>query len=156
MIRVSLVSGVSIGYVSLFGPKDTARSGPRSSDSLLLHKKWSRLVSRTYSTFFNMVSTRQITRLAAAQLESASPSVARGHKRKRGVASIEELGEVTTVAETIEIPIVPKPKKKKEKKKPLNEDEGFSPTQEPTYVIPDVERKTTTFRGRLGGYSLVK
>ena len=65
--------------------------------------------------------------------DRVKPKTPRRKKSLRTKSGVEEIGEVENKT--------PKPPRKRQ------------PKPEPVYVIPDVERKTTTFRGRLGDVS---
>ncbi|CAA7271235.1 unnamed protein product [Cyclocybe aegerita] len=97
------------------------------------------------------------------------PLVSRVSKRKRvETRGVVVEGEAITVnatafdeAATLELPSPKKKRSKKAKASPQNEGDEFvegaakpkrkrAPIPEPVYVIPDVEKKETTFKGRLG------
>ncbi|CAA7260569.1 unnamed protein product [Cyclocybe aegerita] len=97
------------------------------------------------------------------------PLVSRVSKRKRvETRGVVVEGEAITVnatafdeAAALELPSPKKKRSKKAKASPQNEGDEFvegaakpkrkrAPIPEPVYVIPDVEKKETTFKGRLG------
>lgn len=96
----------------------------------------------------------------------------RKHGKKDSAVQSEdgEVSDLTPLEEDI-LPSIPlekgAKKRKKSKKEELSEENGeFSPKKsprkkrepmpEPIYVIPDVEKKETTFKGRLGTFFFPK
>jgi hypothetical protein len=109
--------------------------------------------------------TRQSTRIASGTVVQAETHSTPVHRHKRKRTKTEDAGEDPvepgsrlSPAEEVEVMV----KRTRKKTAVGEEDYAFKPPRkkpepkpEPVYVIPDVEKKETSFKGRLGRPSVV-